>query len=114
MDLGSLLSFKVRMVADALGYDRSQAIEIGSARGRRPGSSIESDAYPVGMSGPRPRANGQLPPGVAMISLATDDFDAVDVSFISPPVVLYGGGRVACFVGPSGEWVELIEQEPVD
>ncbi len=48
-----------------------------------------------------------------MISLATDDFDAVDVSFIAPPAALYGGGRVACFVGPSGEWVELIEEETV-
>jgi catechol 2,3-dioxygenase-like lactoylglutathione lyase family enzyme len=110
MDLGGLLSFKVRMVSDALGYSRDRAIEIGSARGRRQGSSIESDAYPVGLSGPRPRAAGQLPPGVSMMSLATDDFDAIDVSFIAPPVDLYGAGRVACFVGPSGEWVELIEE----
>jgi hypothetical protein len=46
-----------------------------------------------------------------MISLATDDFDSVDVSFIAPPAALYGGGRAACFVGPSGEWVELIEEQ---
>jgi len=111
MDLGDAFKFKVRMVADALGYDRDQAIELGSARGRWPGSSIELDAYPVSMSGPRPRAKGQLPPGVSMISLATDDFDAVAVSFIAPPQVLYGGGRVASFVGPAGEWVELIEQD---
>jgi len=111
MDLGESFKFKVRMVADALGYDRNEAIEIGSARGRRPGSSIEMDAYPVGLSGPRPRAKGQLPPGVAMISLATDDFDAAAVSFIAAPKVLYGGGRVASFVGPAGEWVELIEVE---
>jgi catechol 2,3-dioxygenase-like lactoylglutathione lyase family enzyme len=114
MDLGAILNFKVRMVSDALGYDREQAIEIGSARGRRHGSSIECDAYPVGLSGPRPRAAGQLPPGVSMISLATDDFDAVNVSYIASPAVLYGSGRAACFVGPSGEWVELIEQEAVD
>jgi catechol 2,3-dioxygenase-like lactoylglutathione lyase family enzyme len=109
MDLGDAFKFKVRTVADALGYDRNTAIELGSARGRWPGSSVEMDAYPVGLSGPRPHAKGQLPPGVSMVSLATDDFDAVGVSFIAPPKVLYGGGRAATFVGPAGEWVELIE-----
>lgn len=111
MSVGNLQKFKVRMVADALGYSRDTAIEMGSVRGTRPGSSLEFDAYPVALSGPRPRANGQLPPGVSMVSLATSDFDAVDVSFISEPAVLYGGGRAATFVGPSGEWVELIEEE---
>ena len=111
MDLGNLMAFKVRMVADALGYSRDRAIEIGGARGRRPGSAIELDAYPVALSGPRPRASGQLPPGVSMISLATDDFDAIRVSFITAPQALYGGGRVASFIGPAGEWIELIEEE---
>lgn len=111
MSVGDLSNFKVRMVADALGYSRDTAIEMGGVRGTRPGSSLEFDAYPVALSGPRPRAAGQLPPGVSMVSLATRDFDAVDVSFISEPAVLYGGGRAATFVGPSGEWVELIEQD---
>ena len=111
MDLWDLMAFKVRMVSDALGYDRDRAIQIGSARGREHGNSIELDAYPVELSGPRPRAKGQLPPGVSMISMATDDLDAIGVSFIAPPKVLYGAGRVASFVGPAGEWVELIEKE---
>ncbi|MBT6960300.1 MAG: hypothetical protein HOA00_04085, partial [Rhodospirillaceae bacterium] len=110
MSLGNVQEFKVRMVADALGYSRDRAIEMGGARGQRPGSSLEFDAYPVGLSGPRPRAAGQLPPGVSMISMATDDFDAIDVSYAAPPAVLYGGGRAATFVGPSGEWVEIIEE----
>ncbi len=111
MSLGNLMEFKVRVVAGALGYSRDRAIAMGGARGTRPGSSIEFDAYPVEHSGPRPRASGQLPPGVSMISLATDDFDSLDVPFIAPPKVLYGGGRVASFVGPAGEWVEVIEEE---
>lgn len=110
MKLGGVQDFKVRMVSDALGYDRDIAIEMGSAKGRWAGSSIEFDAYPVGLSGPRPRVPGQLPPGVSMMSLATDDFDAIDVSYAAPPAVLYGGGRAATFVGPSGEWVEIIEE----
>lgn len=111
MSVGELMQFKVRVVADALGYSRDRAIAIGGVRGTRPGSSIEFDAYPVDHSGPRPRAKGQLPPGVSMISLLTDDFDSLDVSFIAPPKVLYGGGRAATFVGPAGEWVEILEQE---
>lgn len=111
MSVGDISKFKVRMVADALGYSRDIAIEMGGVRGTRPGSSLEFDAYPVALSGPRPRAAGQLPPGVSMVSLATSDFDAIDVSYIAAPAVLYGGGRAATFVGPSGEWVELIEEE---
>lgn len=109
MKLGNVQEFKVRMVSDALGYDRDTAIEMGSAKGRWAGSSIEFDAYPIGLSGPRPRAPGQLPPGVSMMSLTTDDFDSLDVSYAAAPAVLYGGGRAATFVGPSGEWVEIIE-----
>jgi hypothetical protein len=44
-----------------------------------------------------------------MMSLTTDDFDSLDVSYAAAPAVLYGGGRAATFVGPSGEWVEIIE-----
>ncbi len=109
MSLGEVQKFKVRVVADALGYSRDVAIEMAGARGTRPGSSLEFDAYNVALSGPRPRAPGQLPPGVSMVSLATDDFDAINVSFISEPAALYGGGPVAAFVGPSGEWVELVQ-----
>ncbi|MEQ9112171.1 MAG: hypothetical protein RIF37_16680 [Rhodospirillaceae bacterium] len=110
MRLGDVQDFKVRMVADALGYSRDTAIEMGGARGTRPGSSLEFDAYPVALSGPRPRAKGQLPPGVSMISLATNAFDDITVSYIAPPAVLYGAGRAATFVGPAGEWVEIIEE----
>ena len=111
MSLGELMEFKVGVVADALGYSRETAIAIGSVRGTRPGSSIEFDAYPVAYSGPRPRAKGQLPPGVSMISLETDHIESIPVSLIAPPAVLYGRGRAASFIGPSGEWVELIEDE---
>ena len=109
MSLGEVQKFRVRVVADALGYSRDVAIQMAGARGTRPGSSLEFDAYDVALSGPRPRAPGQLPPGVSMISLATNDFDAIKVSFISEPAALYGGGPVAAFVGPSGEWVEIVE-----
>jgi catechol 2,3-dioxygenase-like lactoylglutathione lyase family enzyme len=109
MSLGTPQKFRVRVVADALGYSRDIAIEMAGARGTRPGSSLEFDAYDVALSGPRPRANGQLPPGVSMVSLATDDFEAIAASYISEPAALYGRGRTAAFVGPSGEWVEIVE-----
>ncbi len=111
MSLRNLVEAEIEFFADMLGFSRDRTIALGSARGRRNGSSLEFVAFPVEHSGPRSRAKGQLPPGVSMISLATDDFDSLDVSYIAPPKVLYGGGRVATFVGPAGEWVEVIEQE---
>jgi len=111
MSLGELMEFKVRVVADALGYSRDRAIAIGAARGTIPGSSLEFDAYPVEFSGPRPRSKGQLPPGVSMISLETSDIDAINVSYISPPASLYGSGQAATFIGPAGEWIEIIETD---
>ena len=79
-------------------------------KGRLP--IIEIDDYPP-QAGPRPTDAGMLPPGNALVSLAVDDLDALDVPFITPPSVLqgpvYGGRRAATVVGVAGELVELIE-----
>ena len=109
MSLRSLVETEIELVAKMLGFPHDRAITLSSARGTRQGSSLEFHGYPVDYSGPHPRAKGQLPPGVSMISLATDDFDSIDVSYAAEPADLYGGGRVATFVGPAGEWVEVIE-----
>ncbi len=78
--------------------------------GRMPASEI--DQYPPQATA-RPTAPGELPPGNAMISFIVDSLDAVGAPFITPPVArdgaLYGGRRVACVTGASGELIELIE-----
>jgi len=74
------------------------------------GNILELDGYPAN-SKPRPRNEGQLPPGVAMTSLTVADLNALNLDYIMPPIAGYGGSRTATVVGPAGELIELIEEE---
>tara|TARA_R110001599_G_scaffold89493_3_gene236809 strand:+ start:28831 stop:29733 length:903 start_codon:yes stop_codon:yes gene_type:complete len=73
---------------------------------------IEVDDYPVEAT-VRGRHDGMLPPGNALVSLAVDDLDMIDVEWITAPqkrdAAPYGGRRTATTVGPAGELLELIE-----
>ena len=78
-----------------------------------PGNFLQIDGYPE-TAGPRPRMEGQLPPGNALASFSVNDLDELDLDYISAPVqdtsLAYGGHRSATFVGPAGELTELIEE----
>lgn len=73
---------------------------------------LEIDDYPKEAT-VRPHHAEMLPPGNALVTLAVESFDDLDVDFIAPPVLrhgdLYMGNMVATVRGPSGELVELIE-----
>ncbi|WP_339693614.1 VOC family protein [uncultured Parasphingorhabdus sp.] len=73
---------------------------------------IEVDDYPVEAT-VRERHDGMLPPGNALVSLAVDDLDKIDVEWITVPQkrdsAPYCGRRSATTVGPAGELLELIE-----
>lgn len=73
---------------------------------------LEIDDYPKEAT-VRPQHSDMLPPGNALVTLAVESFDDLDVDFITPPVLrhgdLYMGNLAACVRGPSGELVELIE-----
>ena len=73
---------------------------------------VEVDDYPAGATVRQGDAH-MLPPGNAMITLAVDDLDALDVAFIAPPVAragaVYGGRRAATVRGVAGELIELLE-----
>jgi catechol 2,3-dioxygenase-like lactoylglutathione lyase family enzyme len=72
---------------------------------------IELDEYPPAAI-PRPRRDGDLPPGMAMVSFVVDDLDARPLPWVVPPTVRkeapYSGRRVGMLVGPAGEWIELV------
>ena len=74
---------------------------------------IELDEYPEGATQLRPRADGMLPPGVAMVGFAVASIDAFDLDWRAAPAALpevpYLGATAAVAVGPAGEWLELIE-----
>lgn len=73
---------------------------------------VEVDDYPAEAT-QRPRHDGLLPPGNALVTLAAGDLDACDVEWISAPAIrqgaLYEGRRAGTAVGAGGELIELIE-----
>jgi hypothetical protein len=73
---------------------------------------IELDEYP-GMARPRPRRDGDLPPGLAMVSFAAGSLDQPGMAWRAPPAphaeAPYSGRRAGIIEGAAGEWIELIE-----
>lgn len=73
---------------------------------------FEVDDYPAEATH-RPRHDGMLPPGNALVTLAVDDLDRINAEWITAPVsregALYQGRRTAALKGPAGELLELIE-----
>jgi len=73
---------------------------------------IEVDDYPAEATA-RPAHRAMLPPGNALVTLAVESFDGLDVAFITPPVLrhgeLYMGNLAATVRGPAGELIELVE-----
>ena len=106
------------LVNKALDLPDDYKLDIGFMPLGEPGNFLEIDGYPES-AGPRPRAQGQLPPGNALCSFSVNDLDELDLDYISAPVqdsslayssLAYGGHRSATFVGPAGELTELIEE----
>lgn len=113
LDEGGSYTLNYTMINKAFGLaDGTQSTITMIQKGRLP--IVEVDGYPDAAT-PRPRHAGMLPPGNAMVSLAVDDLDALDLPFIAPPVArdgpLYAGRRTATSIGSAGELIELIELE---
>ena len=73
---------------------------------------IEIDHFPPN-TGPRQIRPGHLPPGMAMITCESQDFDSFPVdhqgairSIDDKP---YAGRRSMLITGPAGEWLEIVE-----
>ncbi len=73
---------------------------------------FEVDGYPS-QATPRPRLDGMLPPGNALVSIAVKSLDALAVDWLTPPAPRagfpYDGRRAATLRGPAGELLECIE-----
>lgn len=73
---------------------------------------LELDQYPPAAT-PRPRHDGELPPGVAICTLKHPAFDTVCGDWVRPPAVrdgvVYGGRRAGTLRAPDGTLVEVIE-----
>lgn len=99
--------------ADALGIpsDRKSRMEtLVLAGGQEVVGKIQLDAHPAEAQ-PPVRPDGDLPPGIALVTFEVPTLDGLDLTFLAPPRVIdappYDGRRVATCVGPSGELIEL-------
>jgi len=71
------------------------------------GTMIELDAYPP-MTTPRPTAQGDLPPGMAIVSFEIEAISAWSDG-ATTPALLPRAGRALTFLGATGERIELVE-----
>ena len=109
------LETPINVVSAAQGLPDDHMFTMGFVRLGDFSNSIEVDGYPES-AGPRPTAEGDLPPGVSITSFTVSDLDAVNPElFVQPPVAMdglaYGGNRTATVIGPAGELIELIEEK---
>ena len=86
----------VKVVNDAFGLAPEARIPLGIVKLPRDWL-IEVDGYPP-QAGPRPRRAGELPPGIAMLTVA----------LAATPGAGYEGPLPARLEGAAGEWLELV------
>lgn len=111
LDISSSYTLAYSMInnAFALASDHRTTITM-VQKGRLP--IVEVDGYPDAATA-RPGNPDLLPAGNALVTLAVNDFDALALAFIQPPVQrdgpLYGGRRAGTIRGSAGELIELLE-----
>ncbi len=100
----------VKVISDAHGLPETTLHRHGLVR--LPGGClIELDAYPPTAT-KRGAVEGELPPGMAVVSFEIDDIG--DLGIVAPPAVcgLPGAnGPAACFRGAAGELIEVIASQ---
>lgn len=111
LDEGGSYTLEYTMINKAFGLaDGTQSTITMVQKARLP--IIEVDQYPDAAT-ERPREPGFLPPGNALVTLAVDSLDALDLDFIAPPDLrpgpVYAGRRSATVIGSAGELLELVE-----
>lgn len=111
LDEGGSYTINYTMINKAFGLpDGTESTITMVQKGRLP--IIEVDGYPAAAT-ERPRHAGMLPPGNAIVTLAVDDLDGVELDFATAPAKrggpLYMGRRAASAIGSAGELIELVE-----
>ncbi|MEM7282362.1 MAG: hypothetical protein AAF438_12125 [Pseudomonadota bacterium] len=104
---------KITVLSKALGLDPESTLyelrlaELGNQ------FNLELDHYPIQMK-PRPRRDGELPPGMSMVSFGVTDINGMGLDFDRPIKQLnggiYQGADVVVAVGTSGEWMEFVQK----
>jgi len=112
---GDIADTKLAIIDDAFGVPQRTLdlrLTVTTMRSR---SLVEIDGYPA-QATERPRAEGHLPPGNAMMSVLVDTLDGLNMSTITAPVLRpeapYFGRRAVTTLGAMGELIELVERDP--
>lgn len=110
---GPIRGTPIGVVQRAQGLAADVETPITTMRLAQQGNLFELDGYSAAAT-VRPRAVGDLPPGVALTSVSVRSLDALKVPFIAPPAVhgglAYGGRRAATARGAAGELLEIVEE----
>jgi hypothetical protein len=76
-------------------------------------ATLELDDFPKDAKHREVR-EGELPPGIGLLSLEVDSLDGIKLPFrgeiMQRDGPLYRGRRAATIIGSAGEWIELIER----
>ncbi|MBM3512356.1 MAG: hypothetical protein FJX59_01425 [Alphaproteobacteria bacterium] len=102
------LSLTVRILNDALKRPADTKTDLSVLVMRERGNKLEIDQLPPDLP-ERPKAMGQFPPGIAMVSFTVDDISALPAAWRAQPDNTYGEARAGTLSGPAGELIELVE-----
>jgi hypothetical protein len=88
-----------------------QVFPLALVRAAQKGNTLELHGLPP-PAAQRPVLPGELPAGVAIVSLEVRDVDGMALRWIAPPKRpkgrVYGGMPAATTIGPAGERIEMI------
>jgi catechol 2,3-dioxygenase-like lactoylglutathione lyase family enzyme len=101
------LSLTVRILNNALKRPAETRTELSVLVMSERGNKIEIDQFPPDLP-ERPKAMGQFPPGIAMVSFSVADLSALPASWRAMPDTTYGDNMAGTLSGPAGELIELI------
>ncbi len=110
---GPVRTTPIGVVQRAQGLGADVETPITTMRLAQQGNLFELDGYSAAATA-RPRAVGDLPPGVSITSVSVRSLDAVRLPFIAAPSthggLAYGGRRAATARGAAGELLEIVEE----
>lgn len=103
----------IRVISNAFGLPQDTAYPMKVAQlGDK--FSIEMEQLPE-QSLVRQKHEGELPPGMAMVTFVVESIDDMELKWHRAPVpvegVCYQNQRAASVVGPAGEWIEFVLQD---
>ena len=111
LERGADYTLPYSMINDAFGLPEDTLTTISMVKqGRMP--IVEVDDYPRSAMR-RPRHEGMLPPGNALVTLAVENLDECEAEWIEDPTprqgAMYEGRRAATAIGSGTELIECVE-----